>query len=45
MDITIAYLNGELEEKLYLLLPEGFPIQPGYCWCLKHSIYGLKQAG
>ena len=28
------------------MLPlEGVPIQPGYCWHLKRSIYGLKQAG
>ena len=45
MDVSTAYLNGELVEELYMLPPEGVPIQPGYCWHLKHSIYGLKQAG
>ena len=45
MDVLTAYLNGELEEELYMSPPEGVPIQPGYCWRLKHSLYGLKQAG
>ena len=44
MDVSMAYLNGELEEDLYMLPPEGVPIQPGYCWKLQHSLYGLKQA-
>jgi hypothetical protein len=41
MRITTAYLNGELKEDLYLLLPKGIRIPDGY----KHSLYGLKQAG
>ena len=45
MDVSTAYLNGELEEELYMSPPDGVPIQPGYCWHLKHSLYGLKQAG
>ena len=45
MDVSMAYLNGELEEDLYMLSPEGVPIQPGYCWKLRRSLYGLKQAG
>jgi hypothetical protein len=45
MDITTAYLNGELEEDLYLLPPKGVKIPDGYCWKLKRSLYGLKQAG
>ena len=45
MDVSMAYLNGELEEDLYMLPLEGVPIQPGYCWKLRHSLYGLKQAG
>ena len=45
IDVSTAYLNGELEEDLYMLPPEGVPIQPGYCWKLRRSLYGLKQAG
>ena len=45
MDVLTAYLNGELEEELYMSPPEGVPIQPGYCRHLKRSLYGLKQAG
>ena len=44
MDISTAYLNGELIEELYMLPLKGVSIQLGYCWHLKHSIYGLKQA-
>jgi len=45
MDVSTTYLNGELEEDLYMLPPEGVLIQPGYCWKLQRSLYGLKQAG
>lgn len=45
MDVSTAYLNGELEEEIYLLPPEGVEIPAGHCWKLKRSIYGLKQAG
>jgi hypothetical protein len=44
-DITQAYLNGELEEDIYVMPPEGVEIKEGYCWKLKKSVYGLKQAG
>ncbi|OJT04598.1 hypothetical protein TRAPUB_4686, partial [Trametes pubescens] len=45
MDVSAAYLNGELDEELYLLPPDGVAIEPGHCWRLKRSLYGLKQAG
>ena len=45
MDVLTAYLNGELEEDLYMLPPNGVSIQPGYYWKLQHSLYGLKQVG
>ena len=46
MDVKIAFLNGDLEEEIYMLQPEG---------CITHgkenkvcklnkSLYGLKQA-
>lgn len=46
IDVKTAFLNGELEEEIYMQQPEGF-IQVGneHLVCrLKRSIYGLKQA-
>ena len=46
MDVTTAFLNGELEEEVYMAQPEEFAV-PGkeHLVCqLKHSLYGLKQA-
>jgi hypothetical protein len=45
MDVSTAYLNGEILEELYLAPPDGVQIKPGHCWRLKKSLYGLKQAG
>ncbi|RVW23780.1 Retrovirus-related Pol polyprotein from transposon TNT 1-94 [Vitis vinifera] len=46
MDVKTTFLNGELEEKVYMKQPEGFPSSDGeQLVCkLKKSIYGLKQA-
>ncbi|PRQ27363.1 putative RNA-directed DNA polymerase [Rosa chinensis] len=46
MDVKTAFLNGELEEEIYMKQPEGF-IEPGtekLVCKLNRSIYGLKQA-
>jgi hypothetical protein len=44
MDVTTAYLNGELEEEIFMKQPEGF--QQGNLVCrLNKSLYGLKQSG
>ena len=46
MDITAAFLNGKLEEEVYMRQPEGF-VESGkqHLVCKQeHSLYGLKQA-
>ena len=46
MDVKTTFLNGHLEEEIYILQPEGC-ITPGkenkVCK-LRKSLYGLKQA-
>ncbi|GKB72307.1 retrovirus-related pol polyprotein from transposon TNT 1-94, partial [Tanacetum coccineum] len=46
MDVKIAFLNGELKEKVYVSQPEGFVNQdnPSHVYKLKKAFYGLKQA-
>ena len=46
MDISSAYLNGELKEEVYMKQPEGFEEKsPEWVWRLLKALYGLKQAG
>ena len=45
MDIRTAFLNGELEEEVYMMQPKGFTSIDESKVCRLHkSIYGLKQA-
>ena len=46
MDVKTAFLNGFLEEQLYMMQPEGFvdPKGANKVCKLQRSIYGLMQA-
>jgi hypothetical protein len=45
VDISSVFLNGDLEEEIYMKQPEGFQeMGPGYVCKLSKSLYGLKQA-
>lgn len=47
VDIGTAYLNGELEDEIYMQQPEGFVDRddPSKVLKLNKALYGLKQAG
>ncbi|CAI5963826.1 unnamed protein product [Closterium sp. NIES-65] len=44
MDIVTTFLNGILEEEIFMAQPEGFDDGSGRVWKLKKALYGLKQA-
>ena len=44
LDVKTAYLNGPLEEEIYMKAPEGFGLTAPY-WRLHKGLYGLRQAG
>ena len=46
MDVKSTFLNGELEEEVYIEQPNGFPLidDKNMVCRLKKALYGLKQA-
>ena len=46
MDVKRAFLNGMLQEEVYVEQPKGFidPHRPNDVYKLKRALYGLKQA-
>ena len=46
MDVKSAFLNGDLEEEVYIEQLEGFQLtdNPGNVYKLKKALYGLKHA-
>ena len=46
MDVKSTFLNGNLEEEVYIEQPEGFQLtdKGDYVCRLKKAFYGLKQA-
>ena len=45
LDVKGAYLNGDLEEEIYMRQPEGFDDGSGRVCRLYKTLYGLKQSG
>jgi hypothetical protein len=45
MDVKTYFLNGEIEEEVYIEQPEGFVIydEKYHVYKLKKAMYGLKQ--
>lgn len=45
IDVKTAYLNGNLDEEIFMGPPKGYTVPKGHVLRLKKALYGLKQAG
>ena len=43
-DIDVAFLNGDLEEEIFMDCPKGLEHEEDECLLLKWTIYGLVQS-
>ena len=44
LDVKTAFLNGDLEEAVWVMSPRGIPGRPARLYRLRKALYGLKQA-
>jgi len=44
IDVETAFLHGDLQEEIYMNVPEGLNQDPNCCLLLKKTIYGLVQS-
>ena len=44
IDIKTAFLNGQLDEEIFMQPPEGYTVPPNTVCKLQKSLYGLRQA-
>jgi len=44
MDMKSAFLNGDLENEIFMRIPQGVELKGGEVWLLHKALYGLKQA-
>jgi reverse transcriptase-like protein len=42
-NVINAFLNSELDEEIYVRMPDGFA-ETGMCWMLLKALYGLRQS-
>ena len=45
LDIKTAYLNADLNETIYIKVPEGYNKNKNGFWKLNKALYGLRQSG
>jgi Reverse transcriptase (RNA-dependent DNA polymerase) len=44
IDVETAFLHGDLQEEIYMNIPEGMNSNPNDCLFLTKAIYGLVQS-